>query len=108
MTSNGEREFPPAFLRRCLRLNLEQPSEDKLYDIVNQHFGLALPKEDNAQLTDAQNNAKKLITEFLGIRQNKEIATDQLLNAVYLVMQDGMNLMDKDSLRQAIFAALTD
>ena len=28
LTSNGEREFPPAFLRRCLRLDLKQPGPD--------------------------------------------------------------------------------
>jgi len=26
LTSNGERDFPPAFLRRCLRLNIQEPS----------------------------------------------------------------------------------
>ncbi|MFN6569051.1 MoxR family ATPase [Dendronalium sp. ChiSLP03b] len=38
LTSNGEREFPPAFLRRCLRLDLSQPSEQELGNIVKAHF----------------------------------------------------------------------
>ena len=30
ITSNGEREFPPAFLRRCLQLRLPAPDADRL------------------------------------------------------------------------------
>jgi MoxR-like ATPase len=39
LTSNGEREFPPAFLRRCLALHLRQPAtEAELEAIVSQHL----------------------------------------------------------------------
>lgn len=41
MTSNGERELPPAFLRRCLRLDIPAPDEDRLAEIVRAHFGAA-------------------------------------------------------------------
>lgn len=34
MTSNGEREFPPPFLRRCIRLMIEPPDKKQLSDIV--------------------------------------------------------------------------
>jgi MoxR-like ATPase len=30
MTSNGERDFPPAFLRRCIRLKMPDPSQNKI------------------------------------------------------------------------------
>ena len=43
MTSNGEREFPPAFLRRCLQLDMQLPDEDKLARIVAKHFARASP-----------------------------------------------------------------
>jgi hypothetical protein len=39
ITSNGEREFPPAFLRRCLRLDLPDPDEPRLRAIVSAHLG---------------------------------------------------------------------
>jgi MoxR-like ATPase len=39
LTSNGERELPPAFLRRCVVLNLEDPSEDWLVTVANDRFG---------------------------------------------------------------------
>ncbi|MCP4700066.1 MAG: AAA family ATPase [Gammaproteobacteria bacterium] len=110
MTSNGEREFPPAFLRRCLRLNLEQPNEEKLREIVQEHLALAIPApEETENLSEEKIEAGKLLEEFLTIRdkKHKEIATDQLLNAMYLVLH-GVRLSDKEALRQAIFAALSD
>jgi MoxR-like ATPase len=39
MTSNGERDFPPAFLRRCLRLQLADPTEEQLAKMVAAHLG---------------------------------------------------------------------
>ncbi|MDX8031681.1 hypothetical protein SK803_15760 [Lentzea sp. BCCO 10_0856] len=39
ITSNGEREFPPAFLRRCLRLHFEAPDFDQLGGMVAAHLG---------------------------------------------------------------------
>lgn len=73
ITSNGEREFPAAFLRRCLRLNLEPAGEDKLARIVEAHLG-----------ADARGQYHEVITNFLDRRENGELATDQLLNAIYL------------------------
>jgi MoxR-like ATPase len=39
LTSNGERELPPAFLRRCLRLDIAVPGVDRLRQIVLAHLG---------------------------------------------------------------------
>lgn len=99
MTSNGEREFPPAFLRRCLRLNIQPPNEEKIAEIVNAHL----------DLTQENPVVEKLIQEFLVIRdtKHKEIATDQLLNAIYLLKND-ISLAEKGKLRSAIFEALSD
>ncbi|GGR09921.1 AAA family ATPase [Streptomyces pilosus] len=73
ITSNGEREFPPAFLRRCVRLDLPEPDEGRLRDIVAAHLG-----------HEALHDIDDLLEEFLGRRAPGELATDQLLNAVYL------------------------
>ncbi len=77
MTSNGEREFPPAFLRRCLRLRMQPPGKKKLAQIVAAHWASA-PEHQAA--IDA------LIEEFLRCREQdrKLLATDQLLHAVAL------------------------
>ncbi|MFI5688220.1 AAA family ATPase [Streptomyces sp. NPDC051636] len=73
ITSNGEREFPPAFLRRCVRLDLPEPDEERLRDIVAAHLG-----------DEALHDIDDLLEEFLGRRAPGELATDQLLNAVFL------------------------
>ncbi|AKJ13382.1 ATPase AAA [Streptomyces incarnatus] len=73
LTSNGEREFPPAFLRRCVRLRLRQPDDAQLAAIVDAHF-------DGAPGA----YARTLISRFLDRVSGGELATDQLLNAIYL------------------------
>ncbi|MEU7061709.1 MoxR family ATPase [Streptomyces sp. NPDC046197] len=73
ITSNGERDFPPAFLRRCVRLDLPEPDEDRLRDIVAAHLG-----------QEALSDIDDLLEEFLSRRAPGELATDQLLNAVFL------------------------
>ncbi|MUH01350.1 AAA family ATPase [Scytonema sp. UIC 10036] len=74
LTSNGEREFPPAFLRRCLRLDLPEPTKEELEVIVRAHLG------DN--ITE---RAEALVEKFVKRRKKGELATDQLLNAIYLL-----------------------
>ncbi|ASU83448.1 MoxR family ATPase [Nocardiopsis gilva YIM 90087] len=78
ITSNGERPLPPAFLRRCLPVHLERPSEGRLADIVCAHF------IDRERAQDRQ-----LIQDFL--RRSQEVnglSIDQLLNSVHLVSSD--------------------
>lgn len=75
LTSNGEREFPPPFLRRCIRLNIPEHSPEKLGKIVDSYF-----EEDHP----ADEERKKLIEDFLARRARGDLATDQLLNAIYL------------------------
>ncbi|MFI0485220.1 AAA family ATPase [Actinomadura sp. 9N215] len=75
ITSNGEREFPPAFLRRCLRFELAEPSPERLADMIAGHLGR----------TDAQ-EARELLARFLEQRSvTRDMSGDQLLSAVYLV-----------------------
>ena len=75
ITSNGERELPPAFLRRCLRADIDKPSTDQLSEIANAH----LPTADAATLG-------KLIQEFDRRRiEGATLATDQLLNIFFLI-----------------------
>jgi MoxR-like ATPase len=80
LTSNGERDLPPAFFRRCLRLTIPNPDASRLRDIAASHLQLL-----DVQLRD------DLIGRFLE-KQNKglTVATDQLLNALFLVTQGRM------------------
>ncbi|MFC9930618.1 AAA family ATPase [Streptomyces sp. NPDC127190] len=94
ITSNGERDFPPAFLRRCLRLELPVPDEERLRTIVAAHLG-----------EEALREADDLIDVFLRRRALGELATDQLLNAVFL-RTGGIDL-DADGLLDAVLHQLT-
>ena len=77
MTSNGEREFPPAFLRRCITVKLRRPADEvELAAIVGEH--LRDLTEDQSALVD------ELVRQFFQRQTKGELATDQLLNAVYL------------------------
>lgn len=73
ITSNGEREFPSAFMRRCVLLNLRPADEKKLAAIIEAHLG-----------ADALSQSERIIAEFLKRREKGELATDQLLNAIHL------------------------
>ncbi|MEU8772860.1 MoxR family ATPase [Streptomyces sp. NPDC048606] len=73
LTSNGERDFPAALLRRCIQLKLGPPGEKRLAGMVRAHLG-----EEAAQL------GADLIREFLSRSRSELVAADQLLNAIYL------------------------
>ncbi|MCP9205888.1 AAA family ATPase [Streptomyces sp. NEAU-Y11] len=93
VTSNGERDFPPAFLRRCVRLELPPPDERQLRAIVTAHLG-----------EGALHEVDDLLRTFLRRRAPGELATDQLLNAVFL-RTGGVDL-DADGLLDAVLHRL--
>ncbi|SEQ80148.1 AAA domain (dynein-related subfamily) [Lentzea xinjiangensis] len=74
MTSNGEREFPPAFLRRVLQLEIKDPSAEQLAAMVANH------------LLDPQGeHRERLVREFIEkSRAEGGLPADRLLDAVYL------------------------
>ena len=84
MTSNGERDFPPAFYRRCLRVKMPNPTPESLLPIVRSHFEHA----DQSGWTKTQANLTTLIGEFLDKGNKADRSTDQLLNAIYLMTRD--------------------
>jgi MoxR-like ATPase len=78
MTSNGERDFPPPFLRRCLRFRMPNPSPMELQGIVEKHLGTAVASQSNA-----------LINWFCDqIELGGTLATDQLLNVIHMRTQE--------------------
>jgi len=81
MTSNGERDFPPAFYRRCLRVKMPNPTAESLLPIVQSHFD----RVDANGWTKTKPNLTTLIDDFLGKKDKADRATDQLLNAIYLM-----------------------
>jgi MoxR-like ATPase len=78
ITSNEEREFPPAFLRRCLRFHIEDPTVEQLATMIYAHFG-----------ADETGLAGRLAQAFFERScRLKGLATDQLLNSMHLVTSD--------------------
>ncbi|MFJ6660294.1 AAA family ATPase [Streptomyces sp. NPDC091377] len=94
LTSNGEREFPPAFLRRCVTLRLRQPDDRHLADIVRAHLGAP----------DAY--AQQLIERFLSRVGGGDLATDQLLNAIYLARASDLGTESLDELAERLMPYL--
>ncbi|EKU96831.1 MoxR-like ATPase [Leptolyngbya sp. PCC 7375] len=96
LTSNGERDFPPAFLRRCLRLRMPQPDKKMLGRIVSAHLDAEyeqLEKEQGTAVAQERKAAaeavrEELIQTFLDRREEGDLATDQLLNAIFMVTRD--------------------
>ncbi|MEB3306096.1 MAG: AAA family ATPase [Cyanobacteriota bacterium] len=81
MTSNRERDFPPAFHRRCIRVEMPSPTDEAyLLDVVKTHFHQEWGEE-------AWNEADvlKQIDAFLQNDSLRDRAIDQLLNALHLL-----------------------
>jgi len=97
MTSNGEREFPPTFLRRCLQLEMKLDKK-KLAKIVKSHLNYK---------PEFETQVEELIAEFIKQCQEKDIATDQLLNAVYLVLKNIDPLRNKKELLNTLWKSLS-
>ncbi|MEM7802967.1 MAG: MoxR family ATPase [Chloroflexota bacterium] len=78
ITSNGERELPSPFLRRCLQLDIPAPGEDDLVKIALSHL---------RDLEEEQEKKVRELAKELDQRRqvNQHVATDQLLNAAYLI-----------------------
>jgi MoxR-like ATPase len=97
MTSNGEREFPPAFLRRCVRLEISEPNPVQLEAIVRAHLG-----------DEALAGAGDIVRQFLQRRSAGELATDQLLNAIFVTMhRDLTGAQDRRELADLIMRHLS-
>ncbi|GAA2769707.1 AAA family ATPase [Streptomyces showdoensis] len=91
MTSNGERDFPAAFLRRCVRFTMPLPTPETLLRIVEAHMGARTARTPEAD---------RLLTVFLErLTAGESLAVDQLLNAVHLLAGDGA---PDENRRQAI------
>jgi MoxR-like ATPase len=92
ITNNGERDLPPAFLRRCLRVDITPPKKDELRTIVQAHLGM-----------DATDKLEALLTSFDDRRSKGALlATDQLLNAFFLVTRGSSMTPDELTLLENI------
>ncbi|MFS8200048.1 AAA family ATPase [Streptomyces sp. CWNU-52B] len=80
MTSNGERDFPAPFLRRCIRYTMPVPTVRTLRDAVAAHLRVEVPETGPVA---------GLIKDFAErVARGDELAVDQLLNAVRLISDE--------------------
>jgi MoxR-like ATPase len=98
LTSNGERELPPAFYRRCLRLDLKDADEPTLRRIIAAHLE-GRPRAGRDE---------PVIADFMARRDRGTLATDQLLNALYLFGQERIEAMSEAERRDLVDAVLRD
>jgi MoxR-like ATPase len=96
MTSNREREFAPAFHRRCIRLTMPPPDEHALTPIVEAHFADEPPGQQ-----PKGEALQQAIRQFLGLGASdgeasdpagspeiSDRAVDQLLNSLFLLTRE--------------------
>jgi MoxR-like ATPase len=97
MTSNGERDFPPPFLRRCLRFRMPNPSPKELQGIVEKHLGEEVARQSGLLIAwfDKQ------------IEAGGTLATDQLLNAIHLRTQENNRSTQPPQANPSLDEALT-
>ncbi|MGC0333935.1 MoxR-like ATPase [Streptomyces sp. SAI-170] len=80
MTSNGERDFPAAFLRRCVRYTMPPPDVPLLRRMILAHLSIDI--EDGGPVLE-------LVEEFVSrLDRGDSLAVDQLLNAVHVLAGD--------------------
>lgn len=75
ITTNNERDFPPAFLRRCVEVLLQPPSVEQIHRIVRQWFG-------------GDDGLSYLLNEMEGQ------PTDRILQALFLTKRHGAPLSE--------------
>ena len=84
ITSNAEKELPPAFLRRCVFHYIEFPTRDRLAQIVDAH----LPDLE-------QDLVEAAILRFYGLRKidalRKKPSTSELLDWLVVLARAGAN-----------------
>ena len=70
LTTNDERDLPPAFVRRCVELKIKSPSSDQLIEVGTAHF------------TDVSENLLKSVAEIFA--SSNEFSTNVPSTAEYL------------------------
>lgn len=100
MTSNANRDFPPAFLRRCMPIEMSwRHRMDQQKGIVRHHLG-----------DDPNQDMEKLMVEFVNRQGIPDVvlSSDQLLNAVFLAASGTTaNTAEWESVKKVVFRSLT-
>lgn len=77
ITSNDEKELPPAFLRRCIYHYISFPGKEKLKDILSKRNKIAKDDELLVAATEAFMLTRKKLSDGLS---NKSVSTAELID----------------------------
>jgi len=98
MTSNGERDFPGPFLRRCIRFEMPRPNKAMLRQIIGAHLAQTSESEEQSLL----------IAEFTRrLESGEELAVDQLLNAAHILSDDKLTGEQRAGLKELLMRRLS-
>ncbi|QKV79939.1 MoxR family ATPase [Amycolatopsis sp. Hca4] len=100
VTSNRERDLPPAFERRCVVLRLPGHTDEELRDIVKRHFGTTAPPPD--LIEDLLRRLRSAI-EIAGQKSRRAPSTAEFLDAVRACVQSGDVALNRNLLAKMIF-----
>jgi hypothetical protein len=109
MTSNDERDFPAAFYRRCIRVEMPSPTQESaLHDLIAAQFGEDWVKgnwRNSPYLSDLINN---FLPNSASSTEGRQRAVDQFLNAAHLLLgvEGGPTGIDAEDLRKIRFKPL--
>lgn len=96
LTSNGERTFPAPFLRRCIQFTIQDPKLPELEQIVQNRLGIPIGK------------ATSMVKDFLEQRDKGDVATDQLLNAIFLTFNTSQFPEEQDDKGRTVITRLRE
>lgn len=85
ITTNGERDLPPAFLRRCIHLELQSPDSEALQRIANFHFNEA-PASKQAIFAAVAGKFADLVTAAMETGRRPP-GTSEYLDAVRVCLE---------------------
>ncbi|WP_261344247.1 MoxR family ATPase [Stieleria varia] len=91
MTSNEERELPPALTRRCVRLQVSFPTASELIEIASRHWpDWVLQSENREKLTSL---ADALACDgSLGSTRDSPVSTAEFLDLMQVLVQSDIEL----------------
>lgn len=83
ITSNGEKPFPEAFLRRCVELRLTRPTDEHLEKIIRAHFQDSIDYERmTSVLKQYSGQATDVLLQGLFLQQHIDSPFIEILNAL--------------------------
>lgn len=92
ITTNGERELPPAFIRRCVTLELPIPSGQKLVDIALKHFPKGNKKRIEVLAAKMEQASKQA-----GEEGRRAPGTSEFLDAIRACEELGIDVSDDEN-----------